>query len=217
MQNTTQLSSILPQSFLNGYDGFKDRLFIKLVHQGSARLKHTYFRTMFDMALTYHAFISNSNGSLVSMRITDSVMNQFGIDPDRMHEDALISMQKLFPENISFIEEYITNERQDPTPTVVITSARFLCGSSVILYPGALQKASSLLNGDIYLIPSSTEEMFAVKDHGKNPKTLRYCREKLEGLNSLNRQFDPDHLLSDTILHYDAQMQILQPAVEFKA
>ena len=126
-------------------------------------------------------------------------------------------MQKLFPESISFIEEYITDERQDPTPTVVITSARFLCGSSVILYPGALQKASSLLNGDIYLIPSSTEEMFAVKDHGKNPETLRYCREKLDGLNSLNRQFDPDHLLSDTILHYDAQMQNLQPAVEFKA
>lgn len=217
MQKKERLINLVSGADFNAYENFKDRLFIKFVARNSTHLQDCYYTTTLDVAITYHIFVSDRNHTLVSLRITDSMMEHFRIDPDRLHEDAVASMRKMYPERICFIDEFIQGKKHEQTPTVVITNQKCLCGAAAVLYPGALAKAAQMLHGSLYLIPSSTEEMFAVHDRNKDPERYRFCKEKLEGINSLNRDYDPEHFLSDTILHYDAEKKILKPAERLTA
>lgn len=217
MQTKATLNHIIPQLCPQGYNNIKDRLFIKFVHKGSDCLKNSHFTTLFDFAMTYHIYIADTDNTLLSCRVSDSMMNLFQIDSDRLHADALASMQKIFPEKICFMEEFIPYERIEKTPTVVLTTQKLLCGGPSILYPGALQKASEMLHGSLYLIPSSTEEFYAINDHNRDPERIQFCKNKLEGINEFNRNYDTDHYLTDTILHYDAKKHVLTTAEEIMA
>ena len=81
-----------------------------------------------------------------------------------------------------------------------------------MFYPNLLNEIASKLDRDLYIIPSSTDEVLVLSDspnlnqeHVKN--TLHYVN---------NTIVDEDLKLSDTIYHYSKEERVLEKADDYQ-
>lgn len=197
------------------YDLITDRLFIKLVPLDSPRLKYTHYRRFHDMAITYHILARFEEGTLSSLRFTHDMLRMYGVTPEKLHEDALKNMQKMFPKCIHSVNRYMADlgfETAD-NPLFMVTNDRMMCGAPVILYDGVLDEAAEKCGGSMFVIPSSTEEMMAVSDEGDS---WRFYNNLLRAQRHVNCWInDPDCVLSDRIFHYDLKDRKFEDAAEY--
>jgi hypothetical protein len=80
----------------------------------------------------------------------------------------------------------------------VISNTYFAGGAAVVFYPHVLEAVGMALGKDLFLLPSSINEMIMVTDTGQDP------RELYEIVREVNRtQVPGSELLTDAVYHYD--------------
>lgn len=206
---------------LLNYNAVKDYLFMTVInaeeHKNDlATMPHTIIG---DLAIVYKIMIQTTDDRFCSARVTNQLMDQYGIDVNKLHNDALISSPRIMepevlpletlaigtPKEIALLE----TERQ----MVVITNEHRTDGASTMFYAGVLNDLATKLNHDLYIIPSSTDECIAVCD------SLNLNHEHLENLlHEVNNSslVDPDKKLSDHLYHYDKDARILEKADDYE-
>ena len=203
------------------YDSVKDYLFMTVInaeeHKNDlATMPHTIIG---DLAIVYKIMIQTTDDRFCSARVTNQLMDQYGIDVNKLHNDALISSPNMMKPEILPLETMLMGIPKDIAleekehQLVVLTNENHTEGAATMFYAGVLNDLATKLNHSLYIIPSSTDECIAVCD------SLNLNHEHLENmLHEVNNSslVDPDKKLSDHLYHYDKDARILEKADDYE-
>ena len=206
---------------LLNYNAVKDYLFMTVInaeeHKNDlATMPHTIIG---DLAIVYKIMIQTTNDRFCSARVTNQLMDQYGIDVNKLHNDALISSPNMMKPEILPLETMLMGIPKDialeekEQQLVVLTNENHTEGAATMFYAGVLNDLAEKLEHDLYIIPSSTDECIAVCD------SLNLNHEHLENmLHEVNNSslVDPDKKLSDHLYHYDKDARILEKADDYE-
>lgn len=206
---------------LLNYNAVKDYLFMTVInaeeHKNDlATMPHTIIG---DLAIVYKIMIQTTDDRFCSARVTNQLMDQYGIDVNKLHNDALISSPNMMKPEILPLETMLMGIPKDIAleekehQLVVLTNEHKTDGAATMFYAGVLNDLATKLNHNLYIIPSSTDECIAVCD------SLNLNHEHLENLlHEVNNSslVDPDKKLSDHLYHYDKDEHILEKADDYE-
>lgn len=203
------------------YDSVKDYLFMTVInaqeHKNDlATMPHTIIG---DLAIVYKVMIKTTDERFCAAKVTNQLMDQYGIDINKLHNDALISSPNMMKPEILPLETMLMGIPKDialeekEQQLVVLTNENHTEGAATMFYAGVLNDLAAKLNHSLYIIPSSTDECIAVCD------SLNLNHEHLENmLHEVNNSslVDPDKKLSDHLYHYDKDARILEKADDYE-
>lgn len=203
------------------YNAIKDYLFMTVInaeeHKNDlATMPHTIIG---DLAIVYKIMIQTTDDRFCSARVTNQLMDQYGIDVNKLHNDALISSPNMMKPEILPLETMLMGIPKDIAleekehQLVVLTNEHKTDGAATMFYAGVLNDLAEKLEHDLYIIPSSTDECIAVCD------SLNLNHEHLENmLHEVNNSslVVPDKKLSDHLYHYDKDARILEKADDYE-
>ena len=217
MENKKVLNNI--NALLN-YENIKDYLFINVINANTHKqeLENMPHTIVGDLAIVYRIMIQTTGERFCSAKITNQMMDAYGIDVATLHEDALISSPKIMVPKYIPIETFLLGVPEDVTyeqkdkQLIIVSNEHNTDGAASMFYPNLLHEIACKLDHDLYIIPSSTDEVLALSDspslnqeHVKN--TLHYVN---------NTIVDDEQRLSDTIYHYSKQDRILEKADDYQ-
>ena len=154
------------------YNAVKDYLFMTVInaeeHKNDlATMPHTIIG---DLAIVYKIMIQTTNDRFCSARVTNRLMDQYGIDVNKLHNDALISSPNMMKPEILPLETMLIGIPKDIAleekehQLVVLTNEHKTDGAVTMFYAGILNDLAEKLEHDLYIIPSSTDECIALCD-----------------------------------------------------
>ena len=219
------------------YDRVKKNLFMKLsaADKNADVLEHTPHITKEDLALTFHIMLDQGEKGTATTMITDKMMDAYGVDLEKLYQDALHNSPVIAPAQIENMGEVLERmmledmkaagapaeviqemekdlqETSRDNPMTVITNDRSTDGAAAIFYPGVMDQVGERLNGDYFILPSSVHEILVVPDDGNIS-----FRELTDMVKEVNRtQVAPEDRLTDQVYHYDTADRIFEKAETF--
>ena len=161
-------------SNVHNYDLMKDYLFYRLTSIHDRMINSVPHTVVGDIAITYHILFENSDDTLKSVRVTNSLFDQYDITLDQLHADAMESCPKLFPSVIMPLESVVGNPPVERDPSsgsqMFYISNDIGCnGAAAVFYPDRLNDFANRIGSDLYVIPSSQDEciLFHFQDLGR--------------------------------------------------
>lgn len=241
MEEVTSVIQHTPGNFDIGrvmdYDRVKKNLFMKLsaAEKNADVLEHTPHITKEDLALTFHIMLDQGEKGTATTMITDKMMDAYGVDLEKLYQDALHNSPVIAPAQIENMGEVLERmmledmkaagapaeviqemekdlqETSRDNPMTVITNNRSTDGAAAIFYPGVMDQVGERLNGDYFILPSSVHEILVVPDDGNIS-----FRELTDMVKEVNRtQVAPEDRLTDQVYHYDTADRIFEKAETF--
>ncbi|HJB17252.1 MAG TPA: hypothetical protein IAA05_14650 [Candidatus Blautia excrementipullorum] len=241
MEEVTSVIQHTPGKFDIGrvmdYDRVKKNLFMKLsaAEKNADVLEHTPHITKEDLALTFHIMLDQGEKGTATTMITDKMMDAYGVDLEKLYQDALHNSPVIAPAQIENMGEVLERmmledmkaagapaeviqemekdlqETSRDNPMTVITNNRSTDGAAAIFYPGVMDQVGERLNGDYFILPSSVHEILVVPDDGNIS-----FRELTDMVKEVNRtQVAPEDRLTDQVYHYDTADRIFEKAETF--
>lgn len=205
---------------LGDYGQVKDRLVMQVipVEPNAAILDNIPHKTIEDIAVVYRIDVSDSRHHDASILIKNQMLDQFGITPEQLHQDAVLSQIEHRPPTLKNMSEMMAEMsggfmEMEESPMWVATVEGGVNGAAVVQIPAFMDEAAEKLGGDFFVIPSSVHECLFIRDDGA------FDREQLESMvQSVNAtEVSPADFLSDSVYHYDADARIFEKAVTFEA
>lgn len=196
------------------YDSVKDYLFMNVINaeENRSMLNDIPHTTIGDIAIIYRVLIKTTPEGMLSAKVTNEMMDAYGIDVSKLHNDALLSAPRLLPPSVNKIENVLNQDPSDvfsfrgDSNMFIISNEKFTDGASCIFYAGVLNDLASKLGHDLYVIPSSTDECIAVCD---NPDIdYQHLQNTLQEINQFSCVGDKK--LSDSLYHYDKHNHVLE-------
>ncbi|MBE5936983.1 MAG: hypothetical protein E7265_03020 [Lachnospiraceae bacterium] len=156
-----------------------ERLFYRLVNfeKNVEMLSDCPFIPFLDLAITFHYLCFDKGTEIHSFRITDDIMEKWGINVEYLIGEAEKNMKRLFPDKLmslgGMIRDMIESgnselcfgefEYDDVEPNMyVLTNEYGINGAAALLYSTKLQQLAAELDSDIYILPSSIHEVIMV-------------------------------------------------------
>ena len=154
------------------YNAVKDYLFMTVINAGEhkndlATMPHTIIG---DLAIVYKVMIKTTDERFCAAKVTNQLMDTYGIDVNKLHNDALISSPNMMKPEILPLETMLMGIPKDialeekEQQLVVLTNENHTEGAATMFYAGVLNDLAEKLEHDLYIIPSSTDECIALCD-----------------------------------------------------
>ena len=207
-------------TMITDFDQVKDNIVCKLVNaemnaEYLADKPHTFVE---DLAVVYAIDLGGDEAGHMSAPITNSLMEQYGITTEELHDIALHNLSEsqiefktmrdvlvdmMFPDGIKEDDSrssMIPPEEENPS-MYVLTNAEKLNGAVAILDAKTMEDISEKLGGDFIILPSSIHETLIL------PVNEDMSRQMLESMvQDVNAgQVAPEERLSDHVYMYDSQ------------
>ena len=218
MENKKVLNNI--NALLN-YENVKDYLFINVINANTHKqeLENMPHTIVGDLAIVYRIMIQTTGERFCSAKITNKMMDAYGIDVNTLHNDALISSPNMMKPEVLPIQTMMMgiskeNAFQDKKrQIVVLTNEHKTDGSATMFYAGVLNDLAEKLEHDLYIIPSSTDECIVLCD---SPSlNINRVKEMLRSVNNSDK-VPSGKKLSDHLYHYDKDEHILEKADDYE-
>ena len=191
MEEVTSVIQHTPGKFDIGrvmdYDRVKKNLFMKLsaAEKNADVLEHTPHITKEDLALTFHIMLDQGEKGTATTMITDKMMDAYGVDLEKLYQDAMLNSPVICPVHIESINDALATlgktmieemkdagappkliqemeerleEEYRNNPMTVVTNNLSVDGASVIFYPGVMDQLGERMKGDYFILPSSVHE-----------------------------------------------------------
>lgn len=164
--------------------------------------------------MTYHIKVDIPGDGMGSTLVTNSLLEQYGITAEQLHEDAMKNSQEMMPVKIAPMATLLSGVPEEEAmldgqlPMMVITNQELMFGASAMFYPEAMDQLAEKMGGDYFILPSSVHEIIAIpNDSNSNVQDLE---QMVHEINST--QVEPKAQLSDRVYHYDARKRIFELA-----
>ena len=178
-----------------------------------------------DMALTYHVIATQTKDGLGSIRITDSLMDQMGLDETELKAHALENTMRMYPPTLRSMTEVIdemmygipmgsgTITRELPEDKMyVLSNISSINGATSLFYPELQEQIADTLGLNYYVLPSSIHECLIVPDNG-----MMSQQELAAMVKEVNEtQVAPNEVLTNNVYHYDKEEKELTPFLKPK-
>ena len=164
---------------LGDYEAVKDRLMVQLVGydaneerlSASDSARHEFL----DMSVIYYLIVEGPDKENGGIRVTWSMLGDWGISEELLFADALENTRKMMGEQLLRFDE--KDEGSDPEEyagsLMVLSNDKGFYGASVLLYSEELPRISEELGSDLYILPSSVHEVILMPKDGQDPDELR--------------------------------------------
>lgn len=172
----------------------------------------------FDLTVVFYCLISNDINGIQSLRITNKIMEQWGLSTEELFDLAQDNTPRLFPERFRSMQEFVEHlsvSADIPFPMdtsiskyspYILTNSNGINGAAVWLYPGVLERVGEQLSQNFYILPSSTHELLILRAQSEftRPELLRMVYQ-------VNRScVDQEEFLSDNIYYYHIEKKAIQ-------
>lgn len=197
----------ISEDFFRDYEKLKTRIYYKLINYEKNRelLKKIPHRRILDLAMVYY-YQAEEVSVPATILIQNSHLNLWKITEEELEENARkytclkLPAEFLTMASLAGIEEEDMDELlgEDRCPMYILTNKQRRFGAGVILYPGILEQARSLLGGDFYILPSSVHECILA------PQSCYMSQEQLsEMVAEINEEHvEVQEVLSDQAYYY---------------
>ena len=241
MQQVADLVTLKPihldLSLFTNYEVAKEHLFIRVsdAERNGEILTGLPHRRVENLAITYHIVAEIGEEGIGSTPVTNRMLNGFGITEEQLHQDALDNSPKIFPAKVeamsSMMDKMMREDMRragmteeeidlyfenmglnDPNPLTVVTNEHQTNGAAVLFYPGQMEKLGETVNGDFFILPSSTHEVLILPDDGG--MTYQELKAMVMEINST--QVSPEDRLADEVYHYDTKDRVFEKAGSFE-
>lgn len=190
-----------------------ERIFPRLLNYENNKnyLKGKLYKRVADLAVCYDVRLKEDNTGVASCCVTDGLSELWGVSPEEIDRCAFKNLSERKPlfmnmvEALAFVDcdRDISDVEVDgyTAPFFVLTSKSKCKGSAYVLVPEVMDKVTELLGGDIYVIPSSVDEVIVL------PKT---AADDVDFLNNMLRTINaeevkPEDRLSNNVYEYRAE------------
>lgn len=191
----------------------QERIVYRLINAGKNQelLEEVPYIPFLDLAIVFYCLVHSNQDGIGSIRISNSLMESWGLDTQTLIRIAGENTPKIFPakyQPISNLLEQIvfqTEEtlccqnavsKQEP---YVLTNSNGINGAAVWLYPGELEEIADFFQKNLYILPSSIHELLILADYGSFQES-----ELLAMVRQVNEEcVDAQEILSDNIYYYD--------------
>lgn len=199
---------------LKDYEQMKDNLFIRLStpEGNSSIMADSPHRFEADLLMTYHIYMESPEGGFMSARVTNQMMEEFGITEEQLHADAVLNTPNVLPPRVQSMMGALTGIEEEEPQMLVVTNEQGVLGASALFCPGVMDQVQEMFKGDYFILPSSQHEFIAVPDKGD------FTRANLETMvrQANETVVDPVDKLSDAVYHYDSKDRIFERADIFE-
>lgn len=195
-------------------EGVKDRLSVQVLNGNwnQDKLRAIAHRRIpeTDLAVVYRIEVASNSNGLESIKVTNKMLENWGISEDQLYQAALEQNMKKYPFIITDFSQFFLME--DPVPGkfpdkmrgnefYCLTNGNTVNGAAAILYPDLLKSIGDKFQSNYFILPSSIHEVLLLKDDGK--KGVKELQEMVE---SVNRESVPESdVLSDHVYAYDRE------------
>lgn len=161
-----------------------------------------------DLVAAYKIEVSEDEQGLMSAKVTDHMMEIWGIHKEVLHEMALENTARMHPFCIQDMEGMLYGDTAVPgvypeqmggDGFFVLTTDNKIGGAATILYPGLLKEIGERFGGDYFILPSSLHELILVKDTGEF--SAENMQHMVDDIN--HTQVPPEDVLSNQVYRYD--------------
>ncbi len=219
---------IIDVQMLTDYEQMKDKLSMEVVSadRNAEMLAKVPHQQLEDMAVVYRFVMESGETGRASILITNKHLENMGVTPERLHEDALRIAPELRPAVIQGMSEVMADmmgldaaemlgidEFPQDEKMYVATVPDKISGAGVLAYQEFMDQAAEKLGGDFFVLPSSIHEILLVKDDGN--ADFRDLKAMVEEVNAT--QVKPEERLTDSVYHYDSKEHIFELAEKFEA
>lgn len=182
---------------LEDYESVRKKLGLMVIGEEKNRkyLSRMVYEKIEDLALIPIIFTNDSRGP-GCIKIRKSFLQSWNVTEEELLREARENAPKLMPLSFRNLNELI-GEESDGEELFVISNSYYAGGAAAALYPGVLRCIGMALNRDLFILPSSINEMILITDEGQDPVTL------LQIVMEVNRtQVSPQEILTDSVYHY---------------
>lgn len=188
-------------SLFSDWQHAKQKIFYKLYNyekQGKEFLKNVPYTQFLDLIIVPYYLIesiNDTNDSISSILVSQEHINLWQVSGQELISTALENTPKLFPSEVISINDIICDELdisenilpedfRDSNPFYVLTNIFRYYGAGCMLYPDLLKNLADNLNNDLFIIPSSRDEVLIIpaKDNiniGELSETVKETNEEL--------------------------------------
>jgi len=184
------------------------------LENGKKYLMDKPYKVVEDLAIIYKLNVDIPEYGKGTIPITLDIMERLGFDQETIHQFAMERSPLNAPCLIQNLTDTIKNFDQDEffempdSPLTLVTNEAKVLGAGVIFYPGVLDKCADVMNGNFYVLPSSTHEVLICKDDGL--MDLEELKSMVKEVN--DTMVSPEELLSDNVYHYDWKEKVFDLA-----
>ena len=160
--------------------------------------------------ITYKVLIGKKNDITASVPIDNNLAQHIGINEEQLYQLAYENTKILMPTTINSMDQIIdfnqididSNDILEQDMLWVISNSEKFNGASAMLYTEDLSKLADKLDADLYIIPSSVDEVLAVSAKSMIASDVNYLKEMVS---EVNKTLEPEMLLSNEIYTFDKQ------------
>lgn len=213
----------IPQVDVNrfrNYEQVKDHLVMQVipVEPNAEKLSQIPHKTIEDIAVVYRIDVSDSQHHNATVLMTDQMLEQFGITPEQLHQDVVISQMEHCPPTLKNMSEMMA-EMSDgmmempESPMWVATVEGGMNGAAVVQIPEFMDQAAEKLGGNFFVLPSSIHECLFIRDDGEFDRGQ--LEAMVQGVNAT--EVSEADFLSDSVYHYDSEARVFEKAATFES
>lgn len=195
------------------YDQAKKMLCVEVIgtEQNAEMLKKVPHTDMEDLAMIYQIQLSHCEDGFTSAKVTNLLMESWGVTPEQLHADAMENAPQIRPPVFKNLLEFIGTPDElmeaDEIPQMyVLTNEYKLKGAAAVFYPEAMENVAKELGGSFFVLPSSVHEVLILPDDGF--MKVDELRNMVTEINAT--QLTPEERLTDSVYHFDAESRTFE-------
>ena len=165
-----------------------------------------------DLAFVFRWIVKKNMSGIAGGLINNDIANAFGLTADELFEVAKENTRRILPPKVESLTsaikklaptEVIPND-EDAVPVYILSNKSAIEGAACIVYTDILEQLKEKLGENLYLIPSSINEMLVVPQSFAKPDRVRnMVREVNFTTVAENEQ------LSDNVYLYDGEVRLI--------
>ena len=228
--------NMINPDFITDYENVRPRLQMRIfdTERNEKRLSEIVHHSFGDYSSAYCVLLSEDNGHSMSVMVTPSLMESWGITKKKLHDDTiladlnrqpqLINMPDMMdsmlsgrePENLlAGPARPIVEPPEGEEALFILTNREKVNGAGLILNSVIQEKIANIVGGSYYVLPSSVHEILIMPD--THDRSLMGAQQLCEMVSAINRsEVAPEDVLSDRVEYYDAPNRRLCNAIQYE-
>lgn len=210
------------------FNNCQDKIVFQLINteQNKEMLTGIPHREFNDLSIIYRVMIKISDEGTYSAKIHNDMAKSLGLSEEELFKLASINTPKLFPVTIKTMNEVmmeifakdgmpedmiriVLEDTPEEKMMYVIGNERNIYGASSMLYTDSIQELAEKMGSDLYILPSSINEVLAVSADSYDPYELA---DMVVDVNM--NQVELAERLSNQVYHYDKDLRKVSLATD---